>query len=134
MEQRISFITLGVNDLSTAADFYERVFGWQRSPMSNDNIIMYELNGIILSLFPSDELANDATVDSHGEGFKQFTLAHNVWSEQEVDALIQTLRDKGVTIVKEPQKVFWGGYSSYIADPVGNLWEIAYNPFLEKTK
>jgi uncharacterized glyoxalase superfamily protein PhnB len=34
-----------------------------------------------------------------------------------------------VKILKEPQKVFWGGYSSYFADPDGNCWEVAYNPF-----
>jgi len=34
-----------------------------------------------------------------------------------------------VKILKEPQKVFWGGYSSYFADPDGNGWEVAYNPF-----
>ena len=53
----------------------------------------------------------------------------NVCSEQEVDAVIADLRAKGVTILKEPQKVFWGGYSSYFADPDGNPWEVAYNPF-----
>jgi uncharacterized glyoxalase superfamily protein PhnB len=34
-----------------------------------------------------------------------------------------------VKIVKEPQKVFWGGYSSYFADPDDYHWEVAYNPF-----
>lgn len=133
MEQRITFLTLGVNDLDTSIDFYENKFGWTRSDLSTDNLILFQLNGLHLGLFEREELAKDATIDAKGSGFRGFTLAHNVWSEQEVDDLIQVLEDKGVRIVKAPQKVFWGGYSSYVSDPDGNLWEIAYNPFLEKT-
>lgn len=132
MEQRIAFITLGVNDLQTSIDFYENTFGWKRSELSNENLILYELNGIHMALYSREELAKDAMVDSTGNGFKGFTLAYIAWSEKEVDDLINVLRSKGTKIVKEPQKVFWGGYSSYIADPDGNLWEIAYNPYLKK--
>ncbi len=131
MEQRLTFVTLGVNDLNKSADFYENKFGWKRSEMSSENIIFYQLNGIFLALYPRIDLADDATVDSKGNGFKGFTLAYNAQSEKEVDNLISDLRNKGVNIVKEPQKVFWGGYSSYIADPDSNLWEVAYNPFLK---
>lgn len=66
-----------------------------------------------------------------GTGFSGFTLSYNSRSEDEVDEIVEGLRSIGVKIVKEPQKVFWGGYSSYIADPDGYLWEIAFNPFLE---
>jgi uncharacterized protein len=132
MEQRMTFITLGVSDLKTAIDFYENKFGWNRSEISNDNLILYQLNGIHMALYSKEELAKDATVDSQGAGFKGFTISYNVWSEKEVDDLIKSLSSKGVKIVKEPQKVFWGGYSSYIADPDENLWEIAYNPYLKK--
>lgn len=132
MEQRITFMTLGVNNLKTSTDFYENKFGWKRSEMSNDDMILYQLNGTYLALYSREELAKDATVDFAGNGFKSFTISYNVWSEKEVDDLIKTLRDKGVKIIKEPQKVFWGGYSSYVADPDENLWEILYNPYLEK--
>jgi len=73
-------------------------------------------------------------VDSSGTGSKGFTLSCNTRSEAEVDSLIELLRNKGVKIIKEPQKVFWGGYSGYIADPDGNFWEIAYNPYLKPDK
>jgi uncharacterized glyoxalase superfamily protein PhnB len=56
-------------------------------------------------------------------------LSYLTRSEKEVDELIESLRKKDVKIIKEPQKVFWGGYSSYVSDPDGNLWEIAFNPF-----
>ncbi|TLX73750.1 VOC family protein [Labilibacter sediminis] len=131
MEQRLTIITLGVTDLKKSIDFYENKFGWKRSDMSNDDIVFYQLNGIYLSLYPKDELAKDATVGSIGNGFNGFTMAHNARSEKEVDDLIKSFREKGVEIVKEPHKAFWGGYSSYIADPDGNLWEIAYNPYLK---
>ena len=129
MEQRLTFISLGVKDLNNSIDFYENKFGWKRSELSNKELILYQLNGIYLALYSRNELAKDASVDSVGSGFKGFSISYNARSEKEVDDLIQGLRDKGVKIIKEPQKVFWGGYSSYIADPDGNLWEIAFNPY-----
>ncbi|HTB05893.1 MAG TPA: VOC family protein [Bacteroidia bacterium] len=134
MEQRLTIITLGVNDLKVASDFYEKKLGWKRSKASMGDIVFFQLNGIQLALYPRHELAKDATVPVKGSGFKGITIAHNVRSEKEVDKLIATLKRKGVKIVKPPQKVFWGGYSSYIADPDGNLWEIAYNPYLKLDK
>ncbi len=131
MEQRITFITLGVADLNTSIEFYENKFGWKRSEMSSGDIVFYELNGISLALYPLHELAKDAAIDANGSGFKGFTVAYNARSEEEVNTLIRNFREKGIQIIKEPQKVFWGGYSSYIADPDGNLWEIAFNPFLK---
>jgi predicted lactoylglutathione lyase len=130
MEQRMTFLTLGVSDLKKSTEFYEVKFGWKRSALSNESIVFFELNGIYFSLYDREELAKDATVDPSGQGFRSFTMAYNVRSEKEVDDLIEDLRKKGVQVIKEPQKVFWGGYSSYVADPDGNLWEIAYNPML----
>ena len=130
MEQRLTLITLGVSDLRMAAEFYDTKFGWTRTPASNEHIVFYQLNGILLSLYPKTSLAEDAKTNVVGSGFKAFTIAYNTRSEKEVDELIANLREKGVKIVKEPQKAEWGGYSSYVADPDGNLWEIAYNPFL----
>lgn len=132
MEQRITFFSLGVNDLNISIDFYENKFGWKRSEMSNKDLIIYDVNGTHLALYSRIELAKDATVDAAGSGFKGFAISYNAKSERDVDEIIKGLREKGVKIIKEPQKVFWGGYSSYIADPDGNLWEIAYNPYLKK--
>ena len=131
MQQRLSIITLGVKDVKAATEFYENKFGWSKLPSSNEHITFMQLNGILLALFQINELAKDATVDSDGNGFKGFTLAYNTRSEKEVDDIIAELAKKGVKIVKQPAKVFWGGYSSYVADLDGHLWEIAYNPNLE---
>ncbi|TYA69870.1 VOC family protein [Seonamhaeicola marinus] len=130
MEQRLTIIGLGVKDLETATKFYEEKFGWKKMPSSNDSISFFQLNGILLSLYPSDKLAEDATVNPEGSGFKKFSLAYNTRTKQEVDDVINELEAKGVTIVKRPEEVFWGGYSSYVADMDDNLWEIAFNPFL----
>jgi len=131
MEQRLTFLTLGVENLEIAVDFYENKLDWKRSSMSNEHLIIFKLNDLNLALYSKANLAKDATVNSQGSGFKGFTISHNLNSEQEVNSLIEKLRKKGVKILKEPQKVYWGGYSSYIVDPDQNLIEIAYNPFLE---
>lgn len=130
MEQRLTIVGLGVNNLKESSQFYEEKFGWKKMKSSNDGITFFQLNGILLSLYPKEKLAEDATVNSEGHGFKGFTLAFNTRTKEEVDELIEDLAAKGVKIIKKPEEVFWGGYSSYIADPDENLWEIAFNPFL----
>ena len=130
MEQRLTIITLGVSNLIKSSIFYETKFGWKKSELSNEYISFFTLNGIQLALYERNELAKDATVNPKGNGFKGFTIAYNTKSEKEVDQLITELRAKGVKIVKEPQKVNWGGYSSYVSDIDGYLWEIAFNPYL----
>lgn len=130
MEQRLTIVGLGVNNLKESSQFYEEKFGWKKMKSSNDEITFFQLNGILLSLYPKEKLAEDATVNSEGHGFKGFTLAFNTRTKEEVDELVESLAAKGVKIIKKPEEVFWGGYSSYIADPDENLWEIAFNPFL----
>jgi len=128
MQSRLTFITLGVSDLDASKCFYNDVFGW--APFQdNGGIVMYKLNGMVLSLFPQHELMKDANVADDAKG-SRFTLAQCLRSAEEVDACFAQLKRRGVTITKMPEKVFWGGYSGYFADPDGHLWEIAHNPFL----
>lgn len=131
MEPRVTIIGLGVSNLQVSTKFYEEKFGWKKTDTSTDSICFFQLNGILLSLYPKDKLAEDAGVDHKGSGFKAFSLAYNTRSKEEVDEIIAELESKEVKIVKHPEEVFWGGYSSYVADPDDNLWEIAYNPYLE---
>ncbi len=130
MQQRLTLITLGVKNLQRSRDFYIKIFGWTPTENSTEGVVFFQLNGMQLALFPQEALADDAGVSPDGNGFRRFSMAHNVNSEQEVDELVAALEEKGVNVLKQPGKVFWGGYSSYIADPDENLWEIAYNPFL----
>ncbi|KAA3436347.1 VOC family protein [Rufibacter hautae] len=130
MQPRITIITLGVSSVAAATQFYESVFGWERTSASQEGITFFQLNGLQLALFAMEELAKDAHVSAEGTGFKGFSLAHNLRSEEEVNALFQGLEVKNVTILKHPEKVFWGGYSGYFSDPDGHLWEVAFNPFL----
>lgn len=130
MEQRATIIGLGVNDLQAATNFYKNKFGWKLMDSSNESISFFQLNGILLSLYPREKLAEDAQVDSNGSGFKAFTIAYNTRTKEEVDILFDQFTANNITIVKKPEEVFWGGYSGYISDLDGNLWEIAFNPFL----
>lgn len=125
----ISFITLGVSDLDRSKRFYSDVLGLKPF-QDNGGIVMYKLNGMVLSLYGQHELMEDARAKDDGRG-SRFTLAQCLRSTEEVDALFAELKKQGVAITKEPMKVFWGGYSGYFADPDGHLWEIAHNPFLE---
>jgi hypothetical protein len=135
MEQHINYITLGVANLAESHRFYRDVFGWQETADSNENIAFFQAgNALLLALFGKAALAHDAQIPEQSSGFPRFALAHNVGSEAEVDALFAGFAAKNINIIKAPQKVFWGGYSGYLADPDGFLWEIAFNPFLQKLR
>lgn len=127
MKPRISMITLGVRDLAAAIEFYEHGLGFPRME-SPPEVAFFILNGTWLGLFGREALAEDAQVSATGEGFEAFTLAHNVSSGTEVDKVVAQAVAAGATLVKKPQKVFWGGYSGYFKDPDGHLWEVAHNP------
>ncbi|MEZ4483311.1 MAG: VOC family protein [Syntrophotaleaceae bacterium] len=132
MKPRISMITLGVSDLAASVKFYEQGLGFPRMT-SPPEVAFFTLNGTWLGLYGRDALAEDATVSAEGSGFAAFSLAHNVASEAEVDEVMNEALAAGATLVKQPQKVFWGGYSGYFKDPDGHLWEVAHNPFLGRT-
>lgn len=127
MKPRISMVTLGVRDLAAAIDFYEKGLGFPRME-SPPEVAFFTLNGTWLGLYGREALAEDARVAAEGTGFEGFSLAHNVSSEKEVDEVVAQAVAAGAVLVKEPQKVFWGGYSAYFKDPDGHLWEVAHNP------
>jgi uncharacterized protein len=128
MNQHLHLITLGVRDFEKSKKFYAETLGWKIS-RPQEGIAFFQAGGVVLAIYPREELAEDALTSPEGSGFAGFTLAYNARSEAEVDEIISDLKSKGVKIAKEPQKVFWGGYSSYFADPDDYLWEVAYNPF-----
>ena len=128
LDRRVSIITLGVADLARSTAFYERL-GWEKSPASQDSVTFIKLKGTVLGLYSRAGLAEDAGVEDSEPGFTGTSLAHNLSSEKEVDEAFDFALSCGATAVKKPEKVFWGGYSGYVADPDGHLWELAYNPF-----
>jgi hypothetical protein len=131
MKQQLHLITLGVRDLQRALEFYEQGLGWKRAQASSGDVVFFSLGGVVLSLYPRDKLAEDASVAEHGEGFEGITLAYNTRSREEVDDVLRTAAGLGAQIIKPAQDVFWGGYSGYFADPDGHLWEVAWNPFFQ---
>jgi uncharacterized protein len=129
MEPRITLVTLGVSDLARSIRFYRDGLGLPQSE-TPESVAFFEMRGMWLSLYAREALAEDATVSPEGSGFRGFTLAHNVRSPEAVDRLLAEAVAAGATLVKPGQKVFWGGYSGYFADPDGFLWEVAWNPDL----
>jgi predicted lactoylglutathione lyase len=127
---RLTLVTLGVADVTRATSFFEAL-GWRKSSASNDDVSFFQLGGLALSVFGRQALADDATVSSQGQGFSGISLAINLESEAEVDRVASEWVSCGGTLVKQPHKVFWGGYSGYVKDPDGHLWELAYNPGFE---
>ena len=128
MEQRVSFITLGVAELERSKNFY-CALGWKTANENDDGIVVYNLQQMAIALYQVDNLAKDAQVDMQREAYPKFTLAYNVESENEVETILLDAQKAGAQIIKSAQKVFWGGYSGYFADPDNFLWEVAYNPY-----
>ena len=134
MKPKISIVTLGVRDFARSLGFYRDGLGFAaHNHTEGEEHVMFALEGVWLSLYPRDRLAEDAAVADDGHGFSGVTLAHNVGSPAEADAVFAQAVSVGARPVKTPQKVFWGGYSGYFADPDGYLWEVAYNPFTDPT-
>ncbi len=81
-------ITLGVRDLAASVAFYAQGLGLPRME-SPPEVAFFTLDGTWLGLYGRQALAEDATVPAEGSGFTGVTLAHNVASEAEVDALLK---------------------------------------------
>jgi uncharacterized protein len=126
MEQRVSLITLGVGDLARARAFYEGL-GWTTRAAPEDDVVFFQAGGMVVALWDRAQLAEDSGVKDSG-GWGGATLAHNVRSPAEVDAVIEEARSAGGAMVREPAETFWGGYSAAFTDPDGHPWEVAHNP------
>lgn len=127
MEQRLSLVTLGVEDLARSIAFYEAL-GWTRSMKALDSVAFFQMGGIGLSLYPRAELAKDIGEPVGAPSVGTVTLAHNGRTREDVDAVMALAERAGARIVKPAEEAFWGGYSGYFADPDGHLWEVAWNP------
>lgn len=127
-QANISIVTLGVDDLEAATQFYEEL-GWANTKASQESVSFLQGASIVLGLYGRDALAEDADVDNTPSGFRGVSLAINLKSESAVDEYFAKAVAAGASSIKKPKKVFWGGYSGYFGDLDGHLWEVAYNPF-----
>jgi uncharacterized protein len=127
--QRVSLITIGAFNLPSLRAFYKKL-GWEETVISSDQYAAFKTAGVMLSLFPIEELEKDAGVKFyHNEkSYRGVTFAINVNNPQEVDETIEEIRKSGGTILREPSDAFWGGRTAYFSDPENNLWEVAWNP------
>jgi uncharacterized protein len=134
MKPRISLITLGVDDLDKSVSFYRDGLGLETqgvvgTQFEHGAVAFFDLEaGLKLALWPRKSLAHDAGLQTGQPSATEFSIAHNVASKDEVDAVMEQARKSGATIVKAALDTFWGGYAGYFQDPDGHLWEVAWNP------
>jgi hypothetical protein len=134
MKPRISLITLGVDDLERAVEFYRDGLGWKTDGIVGTEfefgaVAFFELQGgLKLALWPRKSIGRDTGLTPAGTSSTELTLGHNVASKAEVDAVMAQAKKAGAVIVKPAQDTFWGGYAGYFQDPDAHLWEVAWNP------
>ena len=126
--ERITLITLGVQDLDRSRRFYAD-WGWQAHPASQPGLVLFQMTGAALALFQRGELAHDQGRPEAELGTGAMTLAQNCADDAEADAVFAAALAAGARAIMPPEKAVWGGYSGYFADPDGHVWEIACNPF-----
>jgi hypothetical protein len=137
MEPRVTLITLGVDDLERAVAFYRDGLGLATkgivgTEFENGASAFFHLaGGLKLALWPRKSLAADSGVPLEPRSATEFSIAHNVASRGDVDAVMRQAERAGARIVKGAQPTFYGGYAGYFQDPDGHLWEVAFNPGLD---
>jgi catechol 2,3-dioxygenase-like lactoylglutathione lyase family enzyme len=134
MKPRVTFITLGVDDLQRSLTFYRDGLGLPTKGIIGQEfeygaVVFFELEGgLTLALWPRASIARDAGIARSAPSPTDVALAHNVRTREEVDAVMQQAARAGATIVKPAAETFYGGYAGYFQDPDGHLWEVAWNP------
>jgi uncharacterized protein len=134
LKPRITLITLGVDDLEKAVQFYRDGLGLKTpgivgTEFEHGAVAFFDLQaGLKLALWPRKSLAHDAGIAVGARSTTELSIGHNVSSKAEVDAVMEQARKAGAVIVKGAHDTFWGGYAGYFQDPDGHLWEVAWNP------
>jgi catechol 2,3-dioxygenase-like lactoylglutathione lyase family enzyme len=138
VEPRLDVITLAVADLERALEFYRRL-GLESKGIrgtewtdertgANGAIAMFELEGgLLLNLYPRDDLAKDAAITLAEPRSGEFSLAQLVRSRDDVDALLEKAASAGAAVTPAHDRP-WGIYSGYFRDLDGHLWEIIWHP------
>jgi uncharacterized protein len=136
MDARITVLTIGVNDLERALQFYRDGLGFETegivgTEFEQGAVAFFNLQpGLMLAIWPRESIARDAGIEPGPPNAAEFTIGHNVSSRSEVDRVMDQAKRAGATITKAPQPTFWGGYAGYFQDPDQHLWEVVWNPHL----
>ncbi len=134
MKPRITFVTLGVDDLERSLRFYRDGLGLSTEGIIGEEfehgaVVFFDLQpGLKLALWPRQSLSHDAGLPLSPPSPTDLALAHNVASRAEVDEVMEQARFAGACLVKPAQDTAWGGYAGYFQDPDQHLWEVAWNP------
>ncbi|NOU93283.1 VOC family protein [Paenibacillus sp. LMG 31456] len=140
MKPRITVITLGVDDLERSLEFYRDGLGFPTQGVIGQEfehgaVAFFDLEaGLRLAIFNRKNLAHDAKIIQTEASPSEFSIGHNVSSKEEVDKVMQEVKEAGATITVPAHETFWGGYSGYFQDPDGHLWEVVWNPEWEITE
>ena len=92
MKQRVNLITLGVADLARARAFYVGI-GWEPTREPDGDVIFFQAGEMVVALWDRQKLADDSTVEN-APGWGGVTLAVNVGSQAEVDAITEEARPR----------------------------------------
>ena len=134
MKPRITLLTLGVDDLERAVEFYRDGLGFPTDGIVGEEyehgaVAFFDLeNDLRLALWPRASLAHDSGLPLTPASSTDLSIGHNVNSVREVDEAMKRAAAAGAEIIKPAHKTFWGGYAGYFRDPDGHLWEVAFNP------
>lgn len=134
MQPLITLVTLGVDDLEKSLRFYRDGLGLATEGIVGEQfeygaVVFIQLQaGLRLALWPRKSIAHDTGLPVGARSATEFTLAHNVRTKDEVDAVMAQAKAAGATITKAADATFWGGYTGYFQDPDGHAWEVAFNP------
>ncbi|MFD1779361.1 VOC family protein [Fredinandcohnia salidurans] len=137
MKARVNVITLGVNDLEKALEFYRDGLGFPTEGIvgkefEHGAVAFFDLqSGLKLAIWKREDIAYQAKVTKTPASPTEFTIGHNVNSKEEVDKVLEQAKNAGATITDPAHDTFWGGYSGHFQDPDGHLWEVVWNPAWE---
>jgi catechol 2,3-dioxygenase-like lactoylglutathione lyase family enzyme len=116
-------ITLFVEDLGTARQFYLDVFGLP-VVFEDENSTVFRFGDTLINLLKISEaevLISPATMATRGAGSR---LAFTIQVD-DVDAMCAELASRGVKLLNGPMDRPWGVRTASFCDPGGHIWEIA---------
>jgi uncharacterized protein len=121
---RVGLITLACRDVDRMARLF-RALGWPETPESDEHHRTFQCtNGVVFGLYAASNY--EPAFGPPTDGFRGFTIAVNLESFEETQAVYETLRGiEDVELLEEPAEAFWGGGFSW-RDPEGNIWDVAW--------